>query len=42
MLDCLQRPQPPFAPGWIRLQDVLLPVEYAEAPVITPADKKAE
>lgn len=36
--------QPPFAPAWIRLQDVLLPVEYTDAPVVVPADadKKAE
>ena len=32
--------QPPFAPRWVRLQDVLIPVEYKEAPVVTPADKK--
>lgn len=32
--------QPPFAPRWVRLQDVLIPVEYKEAPVVTPGDKK--
>ena len=32
--------QPPFAPRWVRLQDVLIPVEYKEAPVVTPAGKK--
>ncbi|KAK9846423.1 hypothetical protein WJX81_003525 [Elliptochloris bilobata] len=31
---------PPFAPRWVRLQDVLLPVDYKEAPIVTPADKK--
>jgi hypothetical protein len=36
------RAQPPFAPSWIRLQDVLLPIEFDEAPIVYPGDKKAE